>query len=166
VLSVNGAPLDAVTVEDLPAVHRTLGTLPLDRPATLRVRRGEREIVVTLTPREKGAVEGDEVALPRWDFSVKVINRFESPQLYFHRKEGVFVYGVREPGNASQAGLRHGDILLKVGPTEVSTLEALKSAHRQAVDAVGREPRLVVTILRDDLLRQVVLDFSRDYERE
>src|SRR5207248_10317347 len=86
--AANGSQLDAVTIEGLPAVNRILGRLPLGRPAVLRVRRGERQIDLSLVPRDKGAVVGGELACPRWDISVKCINKFESPEIYFHRKEG------------------------------------------------------------------------------
>jgi serine protease Do len=165
-LSINGKRTDALTIEGMPAVQRLLGTLPLDEPAKLRVRREGKEIDVTLTPREKGAVEGDELACPRWDFSVKAINQFEVPALYFHRKEGVFVWGTKSPGNAQDAGLARGDILLRVGKTEVKTLADVKAANEAAVANVAKEPRVVLSILRNGLLRQVSLDFSRDYERE
>jgi serine protease Do len=166
ILRLDGKPLDAVTIEDMPAVQRALGTLPLDKPAALRVKRGTEEIDVTLVPREKGAVEGEECACPRWDFSVKAINQFDNPDLYFHRKVGVFVFGVKSPGNASNAGLARGDILLKVGTTEIKTLDDLRAARKAAVDRVAEQPKVVLSVLRNGLLRQVVLDFSRDYERE
>lgn len=165
-LAVDGDPLNALTIEDLPVVQRRLGLLALEKPATFHVRRGTREIDLTLVPRDKGAVKGDELACPRWDFTVKAINQFEHPELYFHRKEGVFVFGVRNPGNAAAAGLASGDILLKVGPTPVRTLDEVKAAHEAALKRVEQEPKVVLSILRNGLLRQVVLDFSRDYERE
>lgn len=165
-LAVDGCALDAETVEDLPAVERTLGTLALDHPVTLRVRREGQDLDVALTPREKGAVKGDELACERWDLSLKTINQFEHPSLYFHRRTGVFVFGVKSPGNAQSAGLRRGDILLRVGRTEVTTLDEAKAAHAATLARREQEPRIVLTILRDGLLRQVVLDIHRDYERE
>jgi serine protease Do len=165
-LALDGVPLNALTIEDLPAVQRRLGLLPLEKPATLRVRRGAEEMDLTLVPRDKGAVQGKELACPRWDFSIKAINQFEHPELYFHRREGVFVFGVRSPGNASTAGLSSGDIVLKIGPTEVRTLDEAKAAHEAALKRVDQERKVVLSILRNGLLRQVVLDYSRDYERE
>jgi serine protease Do len=166
ILSVNGTKIAVVTIEDLPALHRTLGALPLDQPAALQVRRGTETLSLTLTPREKGAVEGEELACPRWDFSLKTINQFERPDLYFHRKQGVFVFGVKHPGNASDAGLVAGDVLVKVAGTEVKTLADVKAAHEAALARVGKDSRIVLSILRNGLLRQIVLDFARDYERE
>jgi serine protease Do len=166
ILSVNGQKTDARTVEDVPAIQRLLGTLPLDRPAEVRILRRGEPMTLTLVPREKGAVEGEELACARWDFSLKTINQFEHPSLYFQRKEGVFVFGVKDPGNASNAGLRRGDVLVKVGDREIKTLDDVKAAHSGCLTGAGGTPRIVLTILRNGLLRQVVLDFSRDYERQ
>ena len=165
-LSADAAALDAVTAEDLPAVQRTLGLLPKEKPARVRLRRGAEEVEVSLVPREKGAVEGAELACARWDFSAKTINQFDNPDLYLYRKQGVFVFGVKSPGNADDAGFAQGDILLKIGTREVASLDDLKAVHKAAIERVQAEHRLVFTILRNGLQRQVVLDFARDYERE
>ena len=42
----------------------------------------------------------------------------------------------------------------------------VKAANEAAVANVVKEPRVVLSILRNGLLRRVSLDFSRDYERE
>jgi serine protease Do len=165
-LAVNGRALAALTVEDLPAAHRTLGSLPHAKPAVFRVRRGEQELEVSVVPREKGEVLGEECSCSRFDFAVKAINQFEHPALFVDRQEGVFVYGVRSPGNARAAHLRRGDILLKIGATEVRTVADVRAAHAASLAKVATEPRVVLTILRGGLRRQVVLDFARDYERE
>ena len=166
ILDVNGVATDALTAEGLPAVRRILGTLPLGEPARLRVARGDESLEITITPREKGEVEGKELDCPRWDFTVKDINRFDNPGLYFHRKKGVFVYGVRGPGNAAEAGLRRGDILLKIDSEKVTTLEEVERIHARSLENIAKKHRIVVMVLRNGLMRQVVLDFTRDYEKE
>jgi serine protease Do len=166
ILSLDGALLNGTTIEDLPAIERALGTLPLDKPAALRVQRAGKDVELTLVPREKGAVKGEELACKRWDLSFKTINQFEHPELYFHKKAGIFVFGVKRPGNASSAGLHRGDIVLKIGSVEINTLDEAKAAHAAALEKLDKEPRIVLTILRNGLLRQIVLEFQRDYERE
>ena len=166
ILSVNGQTVRALTSEDLPALRRQLGLLAKKEPAKIEIQRNQKVRIVELTPLAKGKVEGEELDCPRWDFTVKAINRFDTPQLYFHRKEGVFVFGIKNPGNASDCGLREKDILLKIGKQKIQTLTDLKTAHTQAMDNIKTNSRLVFTILRNGLFRQIVLDFSRDYEKE
>lgn len=166
IMTVNGTPVAAERAEGLPAVRREFGLLAKGEPAELVVSRDEETRTVTLTPREKGKVEGEELDCPRWDLTVKQINQFDNPDLYFHRKEGVFVYGVKYPGNASSSGIEEQDIILRIGGEEVRTLEDVKRIHGEAIENVDKKHRILFTVLRNGLMRDVVLDFARDYERE
>jgi serine protease Do len=166
ILAIGGSAVTAVTEEGLPAVRRSLGLLEKGKPVKLSIRRGEEALEIEITPREKGKVEGEELECRRWDLTVKTINQFENSDLYFHRKSGVFIFGVKYPGNAANAGLQSQDIVLKIGGTEVSTLDDTKRLHKEALDGIGTKHRAVFTVLRNGLMRQVVLDFSRDYSKE
>ena len=164
-ISVNGATLTGTTIEDLPEIRRTLGLLPKDKPATCVVMRNGEPVTLTLTPREKGQVEGDELDFPRWGLTAKAINQFDNPDLYFYQEKGVFIFGTKRPGNAESANLREGDIILRIANQPIETLGELKTAYDNAVAAINQQHRLVLTILRAGIQRQIVLDFSRDYSR-
>jgi len=166
ILEIGGRPVSAVTAENLPSVRRLFGLLAKGRPVELKVLRGDKKLTVELTPREKGKVEGEELDCPRWDLTVREINQFDNPELYFHRKEGVFIYGVKSPGNAGRAGLRPKDIVLSIDAREVKTLDDVKRTHAEAIKNVKTQHRIMFSVLRNGLLRQMVLDFSRDYEKE
>lgn len=166
ILEINGRSVNALTEEDLPDIRRMLGMLPKYQPARVVLRRDTEQKEFTLTPREKGDVEGEELDCPRWGFTVKTINQFDNPGLYFYRKQGIFVYGIKYPGNASNAGLRRNDILLEVEGRKVVTLEDLKAAHQAALDSIDQSHRILLTVLRNGLMHQIVLDFGRDYENE
>ena len=98
--------------------------------------------------------------------TVKTINQFDNPDLYFYQKKGVFVLGVKYPGNASAARLRPQDIILKIDGKDVTSLEDLEAIHREALADVRTKHRAVLTVLRGGLHQQIVMDFSRDYEKE
>ncbi len=166
IVRVNGQVVTAVTEEDLPELRRLLGRLELGKPVALDLLRGAEEKAVTITPREKGKSEGEELDCPRWDLTVKTINQFDNPALHYYRSEGVFIFGIKYPGNASNSGLDRQDILLKVEGQEVKTLEDIKAVHKASLDNLKTKPRIVISVLRNGLMRQVVLDISRDYEKE
>jgi len=166
ILSIDGKAVSAITEEDLPALRRKLGSLEKGKPVRVELLREGRRLTVALTPREKGKVEGGELDCPRWDLTVKAINRFDNPDLYFHRKRGVFIFGVKYPGNAADAGLSSQDIILKIDGRNVASLADVKAIHQAALKNIRTRHRAVFTILRNGLMRQVVLDFSRDYEKE
>lgn len=166
ILSVNGKPLNGKTEEDLAAIRRTLGLLPKSTSASFVIKRGEETLTLEVAPREKGAVEGKELACKRWDLTVKEINQFDNPDLHFYRNKGVFVHATKWPGNASNSGLRGGDILVKVDGKDVETLADVEAVHKATLETVATKPRIVFTVLRAGLARQVVLDMQRDYAKE
>lgn len=166
ILKINGEPVNALTEEDLPLINRTLGFLPKFKPAKIEIKRGEEIITVNLTPSEKGKVEGEELDCPRWDFTVKAINQFHNPDLYFQKKKGIYIYGVKNVGNAKKAGLLPRDILLTIDSKEIDTLDEMKSFHKELVGHLQQKYRVTIRVLRNGLVRQVVLDYSRDYEKE
>ena len=166
ILSINGEPVNAVWDENLPAARRRLGMLPKGKVAVIEVLRGAEIVPINLTPREKGKVEGEELDCPRWDLTVKAINQFDNPDLYFYSKKGVFIYGVKYPGNAATYGLGTEDIVLKIGQEKVATLADVKRIHKAALKNIQTTHRIVFTVLRNGLTHQVILDFSRDTEKE
>jgi len=166
ITAIGGTPVTVMTSEDLPRIRRQIGLLPMDKPVTVTLVRDGKPLDVQLTPTEKGKVEGAELDCPRWDLTAKTINRFDNPDLYFSRKEGVFVFGIKEPGNAANSGLAPNDVIVKVDGQEVVTLEDLKAIHKASLEKIAEHPRLVFTILRNGLMRQVVLDIARDYQKQ
>lgn len=165
-LSLDGGPCNGLTAEDLPAIRRRLALLPPEVPATLDLLRGSERLSVQVTPVVKGKVQGEELECQRWGLTAKTINRFENPELHRQRAEGVFIFGVRSPGNAANAGLQPNDIIVEVEGKPIATLAELEAAHAQSVANLGHKKRVLVKLLRSGQVRQSVLDISRDYERE
>jgi serine protease Do len=166
IMKIGGTPVTAMTQEDLPAIRRMLGLLPKNKAVAFDLVREGKPLSITFEPREKGKVEGEELDCPRWDFTAKQINQFDNPDLFFYRDKGVFIFGVKEPGNAAIAGLRPHDIVIKIEGKDVTTLEDIKAAHKTAIDGIETKHRLTLTVLRNGMQRQIVLDFSRDFSKE
>ncbi len=166
ILSVNQYSLNALTGEDLPAVRRHLGLLPKDEAMAILIQRGEENISIDLTPREKGKVEGGELDCPRWDLTVKAINQFDNQQLYFYRQKGVFIFGIKYPGNASNSRLRDSDIIISIDNQNVESLDDIKQIHKETLDNIEAKHKIVFEVLRNGLTQRVVLDIGRDYSKE
>jgi len=166
ITSIAGAAVTAATDVDLPAVRALLASLPADQPATVEIDRAGQAVTVTLTPRIKGKVEGEELDCPRWSMTVKTINQFANPDLYFIRQEGVFIFGLKYPGNAVNSGLQQNDIIVSLDSVEIKTLDDVKKAYDAAVNATPKRTRAVIEILRGGLARQVVLDFAKEYKSD
>ncbi|OGV41199.1 MAG: hypothetical protein A2X48_21680 [Lentisphaerae bacterium GWF2_49_21] len=165
IIKINREPITAITEEDLPDIRRALGLLPKGKPVSLELERDGKIITVEFTPREKGDVEGVELDCPRWDFTVKSINQFDNPELYFQRKKGVFIFGIKYPGNAQMSGLLRNDILTSIDGKDIQSLDDIKSIHKTAIENVKDKPRILVNVMRNGSMKQLVLDFSRDFEK-
>ncbi len=167
ILSVAGEDTTVLTREQLPALQRRLGILKKGEPVEVVIQRnGKEPITLTFTPRKKGKVEGIEYDCKRWDMTVKTINQFDNKNLYFYKKQGVYIFGVRHPGNAGKSGLRKQDIILKIDGQKVDSLDDMKRIHKQLVDNVKAKGKVSVFVMRNGMLNQFVLDFSRNYEKE
>ncbi len=166
-LKVNGTAVRGVHHEDIPGVNRLLADLEIGRPAVLSLRPaggGVRE--ATLTPLEKGSVEGGDFDCRRWNMTVKAVNEFATPLLHFFRRGGVYIQAVEHPGNAAAAGLRQGDILVEIDGVPVESLERCGAMYETILADTLREKRVVFTVLRGGLRNYQVLDYSPIYGRE
>ncbi|MFA6289661.1 MAG: trypsin-like peptidase domain-containing protein [Opitutaceae bacterium] len=164
-LAVAGQPITALMEEDLPEVRRRLALLPVGTPVPLKITRDGTELTLSLTSRAKGKVLGEELSCPRWDFTVKQVNQFEVPDLHFQLPAGLYVRGVRSPGNADGSGLRPRDLLLRINGIPVSRIEDVRKLHEESLAKLrdGGPRRLVLAVLRNGQDMQIVVDISRDY---
>ena len=165
-LSVNGIPTDGYYAEDLPGIRWFLADLPVDKPAALKIKRGNELLTINVTPVLKGKVEGEDFDCERWDMTVKEINKFKNPDLYFYRKQGVFVQGVKYPGNAADAGIHTNDIILSIDHKSINTLDDIKKLYKEIIEDKKREKKVLLEILRSGYKRWIVLDYRKDYDEE
>lgn len=166
IVAIAGEPVTVLRPMHLPAIRKLIGLLPKDVPTTFTIEREGQRIDIDVTPIAKGNTEGDELDCPRWDMTLKLINRFDNPDLYFHSKEGVFVNSIKSPGNAAKSGLQKNDIVVKIGNENVLDINDIERIHKRSLEEIDDNPRLVLSVLRNGIYRQVVLDISRDYEKE
>ncbi len=166
ITEIGGAAVTAVTDVELPAVRALLSSLEPDASVKVTAWRGGESLVVDLVPRTKGKVEGDELDCPRWNMTVKTINQFANPDLYFLRQQGIFIFGIKYPGNAAQSGLQRNDIITSIDSRPILTLDDVKAAYDDAVDSTARKTKVVVEVLRGGFTRQIVLDFAREYKAD
>jgi len=162
IVAVDGAPVQGVYVEDLPAVERQLAALPAGKPASFRIERGGAMLDVALTPDSKGRVEGGDLELSEWDLTLKEINRYANRfQAYFVGK-GVFVQGSKPRGNARRSGLRPGDIVLEIGGVPVRSLDDARAAYAKFNALPKGQRKVLCAILRDGYRISIALDFNRE----
>jgi serine protease Do len=165
-LAVGGESVTGLNREDLPALRRRFASLPAGEAAEIRLRRGDTEETLSLVPRRKGRVEGEDFDCAAWDMTVKTINKFSAPVLHFFRPAGVYVQGTGMPGNAARSGVMPGDILLEVDGRAVDSLADLESLYTEIVADPERPPRVTLLVLRAGLRRMLVLDYATKYGQD
>jgi len=98
--------------------------------------------------------------------TIKEINKYRTPRLYYFKQAGVFVQGVKYPGNAGAAGLSEQDIILSIDKQPVGTIEDVKRIYETLLQDGQREKKVVFEVLRSGLRKWIVLDYRRNYEEE
>jgi len=165
-LSIEGQSVEGMYAEMLPEIWRRLADLSIGKPVSM-VLRGPGEVrTVQVTPEEKGKLEGDDFDCRRWNMTIKEINKYRTPRLYYFRQGGVYVQGVKYPGNAAVAGLSEQDIILSIDKQAVATIEDVQKIYGKLLEDSTREKKVVFEIMRSGLRKWIVLDYRRDYEEE
>jgi serine protease Do len=191
-LAVGAKEVNGLYVEDLPALRVLLADLSPDTETTLLLARkgtgdansagnlkppapslagklgGRKVLTASITPVTRGKFEGEDFDCRHWNMTVKEITKFSNPRLYFIQPTGgVFVQGVRGPGNAADAGLRPNDVVIKIDKWEIKTIQDVKQAYAALVGDTKRvDKKALVTIKRDGFLDFKPLNWERDYLQE
>lgn len=166
IIAVNDEPVTVMNGEQLPNFRRRLGLFPFEVPVKFSLIRDGQTLEINLAPIAKGKVEGDEYVGKRWGLTVKTINRFDTPDLYYYRNDGIYIYGLASGGNAQKSGLRHNDIITNVNGATVTDTAQLKDVYEKAIAEIEHNNKAVISILRNGRQQQIVMDFLNDPERE
>lgn len=169
VLSVDGEPVNGLYVRDLSDVRVQFAALPTDRAVDVTLQREGQTLHVELNALEKGEVEGESFDCVEWQMTIKEINKFAARQIYYFRKNGVYVQGVKRRGNAAGSGLQVGDILLSVAGRDIDSLEDAEAVYAELDEKPAGKRDVLVKVLRAGVLHLVNLDYNKsndEYERE
>ncbi len=129
---------------------------------------GREFLAIRVQPVIRGKFEGEDLDLKRWNMTVKEISKYTNPTLDFlHPQGGVFIQGVRYPGNASDADLQTNDILLKIGDEPIKTLADVTRVYDELVEKKDlTEKKVLIVIKRNGRPNWKILDWSKDYLKE
>ena len=165
-LSLQGRAVEGIYAEMLPEIWRRLADLPVGTAVPMELLRGGQSVRVELTPEQKGKLEGEDFDCRRWNMTIKEINKYRTPRLYYFKQAGIYVQGVKYPGNAGAAGLSEQDIILSIDKQPVGTIADVKRIYEILLQDGQREKKAVFEILRGGLRKWIVLDYRRNYEEE
>ena len=126
-----------------------------------------KRIDVSVSPTEKGKVEGEEFACERWGLTAKEINRFYNPDLVFFAPDGgVYVSGLAWDGNAENCGFREKDIIVAIGGKNVKSVSDVKAEYEKTLAGLPDKTRVPLVVMRNGRRTTLVLDYTEDTEKE
>jgi hypothetical protein len=62
--------------------------------------------------------------------------------------------------------LQARDIVVRIDNKPVGSLAEAQARHKAALENADGDSRILFTVLRNGLMKQIVLDYSRDHSRE
>ena len=168
VIAIDGVSVTAEFQEQIPDLNRGLALREWGKDIRFDYVRDGETLSVVIAPRGKGQVEGAEMEFPRWGFTAKEINRFDTPELFFAEPDGgVFVSSVAWDGNADNAGFKTRDIIKKVGGEEVKTIPELKAVYDEAMSNLTVRTQIGVDVRsKRGGMAHYILNYRDDPEKE
>jgi serine protease Do len=153
--AVNGIPTHARFVEDLTAVRNLVADVPVGSEVTLSIRRGAQAADITMKTAEKSRFVGEESEFEAWGCSLSELSPDVIRRAQLTSRKGVVTSGVRPGGLAANAGLKPGDIILRVDDSEIQSLSSFKEVFDGLVE--GGTPLVLLTVKNGALSRFVLL---------
>lgn len=129
VMAIDGNPVDGRFPEQLPAIQNAIASRPVGSDITLTVRRGNADQTLTVTTEPLESRVGAMEAFEDWGVSVQRISKAVAREEKLKSSDGVRVMGVQAGYPAAEAGVERGDIILKVGEANISTLDSIQAAY-------------------------------------
>ena len=147
-LGLDGERFDAARPQDAEDLRRAVEERGIGEAVRLAVGRAGREIeiAVVLEARPLGAEESRRSRQEEFEFAVRELTFLDRIEQHWERDQvGVVVTDVTSGGWAHMAGLKTGDLVVKVGESPVAEVADFETAMKRVV---GERPAVVPLFLR------------------
>jgi len=134
IMTMDGLPVDGRFPEQLPAIQHAIASRPVGSEIPFTIRRGDTEEAMTVTTEPLESRVGAMEAFEKWGVSVQRISKAVAREEKLKTNDGVRVMGVQAGYPADEAGMMRGDIIIKVGDVEITSLDAIQDAYDAWVD--------------------------------
>jgi serine protease Do len=155
ILKVNGNPVSARFVEELPAFYYMISRFEPGTKLAVEVLRGTEKFNFSLTTRSLGELQGEDFEAKGWGFTVKSITRQMRIENQLDDTLGVFVSGVKRVGTSEDGGLVRGDVINAINNNGLSDLAEFITIYDQLMTE-GQE-KVLLTVRRGKGVRYLVI---------
>jgi serine protease Do len=159
ILEMDGRPVSARFVEELPAFYNAIAVQPPGTTIGLKVQRGDQERNVDLVTRPLGQLQGEDFECSEWGFTVRDITRQMQIANQLRDSTGVFVTGVKRVSPADLGGLNPGDLVQALNRETVVNLEAFRTRYQTLLDAGTN--KIMLSVRRNGATRIVVINLEQ-----
>jgi serine protease Do len=128
-LRLNGQPVRARFMEEVPLVYQQIAALPIGKTVAAEVERKGKRLTIQIQVERMEPYYGKEMEFRELGFTARDITR---PFAYARKlpKKGVYITGIRPgyPLDSAEPSLSAGDVILQVGDRPVRNLSELTAA--------------------------------------
>jgi serine protease Do len=163
ILEVDGNPVSARFVEELPGFYSLIAKRPPGSEIQLKVLRDDEVYEFSVVTEELGELQGEDFEAKGWGFTVKAITAQMQIENQLDDTSGVFVVGVKRVGPAASGGLRRGDVVISIDSEPVTGLADFVARYEAKVAA--KTDRFLLTVDRNGANRFVLVK-TEDEEDE
>jgi serine protease Do len=154
-LAINGKPTNVRFPEEIAAVQKMIGDLPIGQDVALTVRRGKETVELTArTQKLEGAV-GEEREMKTWGVSVRDVTRTYANEQQLDDDSGVVVTTLSGGYPAAKADLEKGDVIRQVNGKPVTDLDEFARLYEESVSK--KDGRVLLEIQRGRGRRAAVM---------
>jgi len=160
ITDINGSSVVALFEEDLPRLQKMIADLPIGQAVSMTYMRDGSRGDASLVTRARPDADVAEFECREWGFTVSDITLEMRRQLRLPGDKGVRVTGVKDNSFAEEAGLRPGDVIVRLEGRELSDLNSYKDLYREMV--TSRRGALLAEVRRGRLLNFFVIKPTYD----
>jgi len=158
ILEVDGEPVSARFVEELPAFYARIAKHKPGSEITLKVLRDEQHFTFNVVTKRLGDLQGEDFECKGWGFTVKAITKQMQIDNQLDDTTGVMVTGVKSVSTADEGGLRRSDVIIKVDRNDIQDLAGFVEVYNELTAL--RVEKALLTVRRGGATRFVPIIFD------
>jgi len=126
-LAIAGKEVNVRFPEEVPILNQAIMDIQVGGTVEAKVLRDGKELSLHVTSQEKECAVPGDVELPQWGMTARNLSLIDSKEMKRKSRDGVVVTSVRPGGPCwgAEPKLTYGDVIVKVGNTEVRNVEGL-----------------------------------------
>jgi len=160
ILEVDGQPVSARFVEELPKFYSLIADHEPGSEITLKVLRNEQEYTFKVTTKQLGDSQGEDFECKKWGFTVKAITKQMQIDNQLPDTVGAFVVGVKPLSTADNGGLRRADVIVKVNNDDLKNFSDFIDHYDKY--SLAKVDKVLLTIKRSGATRYVLLKIDNN----